>query len=232
MTMTGYAMTEREWVAPFTVDVRRTLSVQGRGRGDPTFTTDDAGAIWRTSLTPDGPATIRVLPGRTSQAESPKTPCERLKRRRTRPRACGRRPGGLAHSGCSTRSPARSAVATTFRGSPLSSPMPTPSSGTRHGGTPGCGSAAPGGSWRRSFPRSSSRRSSYSKPTAPGGSCWRSTARRPRGPRRAACASSRRQPPGGAFRRGTGTGPGWKASAPRRSSGPRAWPTAWSGCLR
>ena len=56
MTMTGYAMTEREWVAPFTVDVRRTLSVQGRGRGDPTFTTDEAGAIWRTSLTPDGPA--------------------------------------------------------------------------------------------------------------------------------------------------------------------------------
>jgi len=54
---------EREWLAPFLVDVRRTLSVQGRGRGDPTFTTDEAGAIWRTSLTPDGPATIRVLPG-------------------------------------------------------------------------------------------------------------------------------------------------------------------------
>ena len=30
-------MTEREWVAPFTIDVRRKLSVQGRGRGDPTF---------------------------------------------------------------------------------------------------------------------------------------------------------------------------------------------------
>jgi 3-methyladenine DNA glycosylase/8-oxoguanine DNA glycosylase len=58
-------MAEREWVAPFVVDVRRTLSVQGRGRSDPTFTTDEAGAIWRTSLTPDGPATIRVLPGRT-----------------------------------------------------------------------------------------------------------------------------------------------------------------------
>src|SRR3984893_6045110 len=57
------AAAEREWVAPFAVDVRRTLSVQGRGRGDPTFKTDEAGAIWRTSLTPDGPATIRVLPG-------------------------------------------------------------------------------------------------------------------------------------------------------------------------
>ena len=53
---------EREWTAPFAVDVRRTLSVQGRGRGDPTFQTDEAGAIWRTSLTPDGPATIRVRP--------------------------------------------------------------------------------------------------------------------------------------------------------------------------
>jgi 3-methyladenine DNA glycosylase/8-oxoguanine DNA glycosylase len=57
-------MAEREWTAPFAVDVRRTLSVQGRGVGDPTFRTDEAGAIWRTSLTPDGPATIRVLPGR------------------------------------------------------------------------------------------------------------------------------------------------------------------------
>lgn len=57
-------MAEREWTAPFAVDVRRTLSVQGRGRGDPTFQTDESGAIWRTSLTPDGPATIRVLPGR------------------------------------------------------------------------------------------------------------------------------------------------------------------------
>ena len=45
---------------PFAVDVRLTLSVQGRGRGDPTFRIDEAGAIWRTSLTPDGPATLRV----------------------------------------------------------------------------------------------------------------------------------------------------------------------------
>jgi 3-methyladenine DNA glycosylase/8-oxoguanine DNA glycosylase len=57
-------MAEREWAAPFAVDVHRTLAVQGRGRGDPTFRADAAGAIWRTSLTPDGPATIRVLRGR------------------------------------------------------------------------------------------------------------------------------------------------------------------------
>jgi 3-methyladenine DNA glycosylase/8-oxoguanine DNA glycosylase len=59
-------MTEREWAVPFLVDVRLTLAVQGRGRGDPTFSADEAGAIWRTSLTPDGPATIRVLPCRRS----------------------------------------------------------------------------------------------------------------------------------------------------------------------
>ena len=59
-------MLDREWAVPFLVDVRLTLAVQGRGRGDPTFQADEAGALWRTSLTPDGPATIRVLPGRSS----------------------------------------------------------------------------------------------------------------------------------------------------------------------
>jgi 3-methyladenine DNA glycosylase/8-oxoguanine DNA glycosylase len=58
-------MVESEWVAPFAVDVRRTISVQGRGRSDPTFQPDPAGTIWRTSLTPDGPGTIRVLPARS-----------------------------------------------------------------------------------------------------------------------------------------------------------------------
>jgi 3-methyladenine DNA glycosylase/8-oxoguanine DNA glycosylase len=50
----------REWEAPFEVDVRLTLSVHGRGRSDPTFGIDAAGAVWRTSLTPEGPGTIRV----------------------------------------------------------------------------------------------------------------------------------------------------------------------------
>ena len=64
-------MAERDWIAPFAVDVRITLSVQGRGRGDPTFRTDEAGAIWRTSLTPDGPGTIRVLPDRGAVSPGP-----------------------------------------------------------------------------------------------------------------------------------------------------------------
>ena len=65
MNVAGLA--ERDWTAPFTVDVRLALSVQGRGRGDPTFRADEAGTIWRTSLTPDGPGTIRVLPGRVPE---------------------------------------------------------------------------------------------------------------------------------------------------------------------
>ena len=63
----------REWQAPFLVDVRVTLSVQGRGRSDPTFHIDEAGAVWRTSLTPDGPATIRVT-ARSPAASAPAGP--------------------------------------------------------------------------------------------------------------------------------------------------------------
>ena len=60
----------REWQAPFGVDIRLTLSVHGRGRSDPTFRIDETGAVWRTSLTPDGPATIRVT-GRATAAPPP-----------------------------------------------------------------------------------------------------------------------------------------------------------------
>jgi endonuclease III len=50
----------RDYPAPFPVDVPLTLSVHRHGGGDPTHATDAAGAVWRTSLTPDGPATLRV----------------------------------------------------------------------------------------------------------------------------------------------------------------------------
>lgn len=49
-----------EWLASFPLDVRVTLSVHRRGAGDPTYRVDGAGGIWRTSLTPDGPGTVRV----------------------------------------------------------------------------------------------------------------------------------------------------------------------------
>lgn len=120
---------EREWHAPFLVDVRRTLSVQGRGRGDPTFTADEAGAIWRTSLTPDGPATIRVLPGRPLTHAAEPTQADQLAR--TTKEAPGATTGvraqawALARSGYSMPSLASWASMTIFRDSRLLSPMPT-----------------------------------------------------------------------------------------------------------
>src|ERR1700685_1779364 len=50
----------RQWDAPFPVDLRLVLGVHRRGPQDPAFRTDEAGSIWRTTRTPDGPATIRV----------------------------------------------------------------------------------------------------------------------------------------------------------------------------
>ena len=50
----------REWPAPFEVDLRLTLGVHRRGPGDPAYRVDAAGAVWRTTLTPDGPGTLRV----------------------------------------------------------------------------------------------------------------------------------------------------------------------------
>ncbi len=50
----------REWRASYPVDVATTLSVHRRGPRDPAFRIESAGAVWRTSLTPDGPGTIRV----------------------------------------------------------------------------------------------------------------------------------------------------------------------------
>ena len=50
----------RDWHAPFPLSLRLTLLVHRRGPGDPTFRIDDRGAIWRTSLTPDGPGTLRL----------------------------------------------------------------------------------------------------------------------------------------------------------------------------
>ena len=50
----------RDYRAPFPVNVPLTLSVHRHGGGDPAYATDAAGAVWRTSLTPDGPATLSV----------------------------------------------------------------------------------------------------------------------------------------------------------------------------
>ena len=64
---------QRSWLAPFPVELRSVLTVHRRGARDPAFRIDEAGAIWRTSLTPDGPGTVRVT-GRllTSRPATPR----------------------------------------------------------------------------------------------------------------------------------------------------------------
>ena len=60
----------REWRAPYPVDARAILAVHRRGPRDPAFRIDEAGAVWRTSLTPAGPGTIRVTTARAVNGES------------------------------------------------------------------------------------------------------------------------------------------------------------------
>jgi len=62
-------MLTRCWRAPFRVDLARTLGVHRRGKGDPAFRAEPSGAVWRTSRTPDGPATLRVTAGTTETGE-------------------------------------------------------------------------------------------------------------------------------------------------------------------
>jgi 3-methyladenine DNA glycosylase/8-oxoguanine DNA glycosylase len=59
----------RNWHAPFPLSLRLTLLAHRRGPGDPTFRIDDRGACWRTSLTPDGPGTLRLTRLRPAAAQ-------------------------------------------------------------------------------------------------------------------------------------------------------------------
>jgi 3-methyladenine DNA glycosylase/8-oxoguanine DNA glycosylase len=52
------------WQAPFRVDLARTVGVHRRGTGDPAFRVEPSGAVWRTSRTPYGPATLRITADR------------------------------------------------------------------------------------------------------------------------------------------------------------------------
>lgn len=54
-------MPSREWRPPWPVDVALTLSPHRRGSGDPAFAQTADGAVWRASMTPTGPGTLRVL---------------------------------------------------------------------------------------------------------------------------------------------------------------------------
>ena len=55
----------RDWFAPYRVDLGAVLGPFMHGRFDPTSLTDAAGGLWRTTRTPDGPATMHlsVVPG-------------------------------------------------------------------------------------------------------------------------------------------------------------------------
>jgi 3-methyladenine DNA glycosylase/8-oxoguanine DNA glycosylase len=56
----GPAEISLTWQASFPLDVRLVLSVHRRGPQDPTFRADAGLTVWRTSLTPRGPVTLRV----------------------------------------------------------------------------------------------------------------------------------------------------------------------------
>jgi 3-methyladenine DNA glycosylase/8-oxoguanine DNA glycosylase len=54
------APAERQWAAPYVIDIKSALGVHRRGFGDPAFAVDSAGAIWRACQTPSGAGTLRV----------------------------------------------------------------------------------------------------------------------------------------------------------------------------
>ncbi|WP_052090716.1 DNA-3-methyladenine glycosylase family protein [Modestobacter caceresii] len=53
---------DQVWTPDWPLDVRRTLSRDRRGTGDPTLRYAEDG-VWRTTTTPDGPATVRLTGG-------------------------------------------------------------------------------------------------------------------------------------------------------------------------
>jgi hypothetical protein len=52
---------QAEWAAPYRVDLRAVLGSWVRGSGDPTIRLTGDGSAWRTSRTPDGPVTLRIV---------------------------------------------------------------------------------------------------------------------------------------------------------------------------
>ncbi len=53
---------ERRFVPPAPIDLRLTLGIQRHGAGDLTHRFSRDGSTWRATRTPDGPATIRLVP--------------------------------------------------------------------------------------------------------------------------------------------------------------------------
>ncbi len=57
---TSIIAAERRWRPDYVLDLKALLAPLRRGRGDPTSRTDEAGVLWRTGHTPDGPATLAL----------------------------------------------------------------------------------------------------------------------------------------------------------------------------
>jgi 3-methyladenine DNA glycosylase/8-oxoguanine DNA glycosylase len=57
-------MRERTWTPCEAYDLRRSLGVLRRGPHDPAFRQETDGTAWRVTRTPQGPVTLRVVPGR------------------------------------------------------------------------------------------------------------------------------------------------------------------------
>ncbi|WP_326597015.1 DNA-3-methyladenine glycosylase family protein [Streptomyces sp. NBC_01803] len=62
-------MPDRSWAPPEPYDLRRSLLVLRRGPYDPAFRAAGDGAIWRATRTPEGPATLRVVRGRSGSVD-------------------------------------------------------------------------------------------------------------------------------------------------------------------
>ena len=61
---------ERRFVPSLPVDLRLTLGIHRRGPGDPTLRFSRDGSAWRASRTPEGPATLRLVPDRREAGEA------------------------------------------------------------------------------------------------------------------------------------------------------------------
>lgn len=64
---------ERVFVSLLPVDLRLTLAIHRRGPGDPTLRFSRDGSAWRASRTPEGPATLRLVPDRRGAGEATAT---------------------------------------------------------------------------------------------------------------------------------------------------------------
>ncbi len=115
---------ETTWRTDHPTDVVLTLSRLQRGGPDPTHRVVDARTLWRTTLTPDGPATMLL-----TQVDLHTVPAGAGARARAPPSRPRRTRAGRATT-------------------PPASPPGTPCSSSSTAATPGCGSPARGGSWR------------------------------------------------------------------------------------